>query len=83
MVSETKDEDQTMIAYRESDVLENIEEEESGIPLPPKVMSSSLSYKNYNFVGYGMSACLMVLCSKLENKEQDCQIKKEVPESNV
>ena len=26
-----------MIAYRESDVLENLEEEESGIPLPPKV----------------------------------------------
>jgi len=41
--SETKDEDQTMIAYRESDVLENIEEEELGIPLPPKV-TQSLSY---------------------------------------
>ncbi len=41
--SETKDEDQTMIAYRESDVLENIEEEDLGIPLPPKV-TQSLSY---------------------------------------
>ena len=29
-----------MIAYRESDVLENLEEEESGIPLPPKVHNS-------------------------------------------
>lgn len=37
LLPETKEEDQTMIAYRESDVLENIEEEESGIPLPPKV----------------------------------------------
>ena len=46
MFSETKEEDQTMIAYRESDVLENIEEEDSGIPLPPKVALSLLSCKH-------------------------------------
>ena len=46
MFSETKEEDQTMIAYRESDVLENIEEEDSGIPLPPKVAFSLLSCKH-------------------------------------
>ena len=38
LFSEGKDEDQTMIAYKESDVLENLEEdEESGFPQPPKV----------------------------------------------